>query len=117
MKLGLERFLSDPQLRSSCHGKRVALLGHPASVDQNLNHALDLLADLPHLKITAAFGPQHGIRGEKQDNMVESEHSLDPKHKIPVFSLYSETRRPLAHMLDTFDVVLVDLQDLGCRIY
>jgi uncharacterized protein YbbC (DUF1343 family) len=65
----------------------------------------------------AAFGPQHGLRGDKQDNMVESPDFRDPRHGIPVFSLYGEVRRPTAAMLDTFDVLLVDLQDLGCRIY
>ena len=67
--------------------------------------------------LTAAFGPQHGLRGDKQDNMMESPTFSDPVHGIPVFSLYGEVRRPTGAMMDTFDVLLVDLQDLGCRIY
>jgi len=114
---GLERLLSTPELRKPLHGRRVALLAHPASVTADLTHALDALAALPDLKLTAAFGPQHGLRGDKQDNMVESPDFLDPVHGIPVFSLYGEVRRPTPAMLETFDVLLVDLQDLGCRIY
>jgi len=117
MKFGLDRLLADPALRRPLHGRRVALLAHPASVAEDLTHALDALAALPDLKLTAAFGPQHGLRGDKQDNMVESPDFLDPVHSIPVFSLYGEVRRPTPAMLDTFDVLLVDLQDLGCRIY
>ena len=117
MKFGLDRFLADPALRQPLRGRRVALLAHPASVTEGLTHALDALAALPDLKLTAAFGPQHGLRGDKQDNMVESPDFLDPVHGIPVFSLYGEVRRPTPAMLDTFDVLLVDLQDLGCRIY
>jgi uncharacterized protein YbbC (DUF1343 family) len=117
MLSGLDRFLADPQLRRPLLGKRVALLAHPASVTCALTHALDALATLPDLKLVAAFGPQHGLRGDKQDNMVESPDFVDPLHKIPVFSLYGKTRRPTEAMLDTFDVLLIDLQDLGCRIY
>ncbi|MDP2432054.1 MAG: DUF1343 domain-containing protein [Pseudomonadota bacterium] len=117
MKFGLDRFLADPALRQPLRGRRVALLAHPASVSEDLTHALDALAALPDLKLSAAFGPQHGLRGDKQDNMVESPDFLDPVHGIPVFSLYGEVRRPTPAMLDTFDVLLVDLQDLGCRIY
>jgi uncharacterized protein YbbC (DUF1343 family) len=86
-------------------------------VTADLTHALDALAALSDLRLTAAFGPQHGLRGDKQDNMVESPDFRDPAHGIPVFSLYGEVRRPTEAMLDTFDVLLVDLQDLGCRIY
>ena len=114
---GLDRFLAAPQLRRPLAGRRVALLAHPASVTQNLTHALDALAELPDLKLTAAFGPQHGLRGDKQDNMMESQDFIDPQQGIPVFSLYGETRRPTPAMLDTFDTLLIDLQDLGCRIY
>jgi uncharacterized protein YbbC (DUF1343 family) len=114
---GLDRLLADPALRRPLAGKRVALLAHPASLTAGLAHAIDALAALPGLKLTAAFGPQHGLRGDKQDNMVESPDFFDPRHGIPVFSLYGEVRRPTAAMLDTFDVLLVDLQDLGCRIY
>ncbi len=117
MKFGLERFLEDPALRAPLAGRRVALLAHPASVTRDLTHSLDALAALPDLHLTAAFGPQHGLRGDKQDNMVESPDYLDPRHGIPVFSLYGTVRRPTGAMLDSFDVLLVDLQDLGCRIY
>jgi uncharacterized protein YbbC (DUF1343 family) len=117
MKFGLERFLEDPALRAPLAGRRIALLAHPASVTRDLTHSLDALAALPDLKLTAAFGPQHGLRGDKQDNMVESPDYLDPRLGIPVFSLYGEVRRPTDAMMDSFDVLLVDLQDLGCRIY
>ena len=117
MKTGLERLLDEPALRKPLAGKRVALLAHPASVTRELTHALDALAMLSELRLSAAFGPQHGLRGDKQDNMVESPDFHDPLHGIPVFSLYGAVRRPTAAMMDTFDVLLVDLQDLGCRIY
>jgi len=78
---------------------------------------MDALAALADSRLTAAFGPQHGLRGDKQDNMMESPDFVDPLHGIPVFSLYGEVRRPTDAMLETFDVLLVDLQDLGCRIY
>ena len=114
---GIDRLIADPALRQPLRGKRLALLAHPASVTADLSHSLDALAALPDLKFTAAFGPQHGLKGDKQDNMVESGDFLDPLHGIPVFSLYGEVRRPTAAMMDSFDVLLVDLQDLGCRIY
>ena len=114
---GLDRLLSDPALRTPLAGQRVALLAHPASLAADLTHSLDALARLPGLQLTAAFGPQHGLRGDKQDNMVESPDYLDPQLGIPVFSLYGAVRRPSAAMMETFDVLLVDLQDLGCRIY
>ncbi len=117
MRFGLDRLLSEPELRRPLAGRRVALLAHPASVSADLTHALDALAALPDMRLTAAFGPQHGLRGDKQDNMMESPDFLDPQLGIPVFSLYGEVRRPTAAMMDSFDVLLVDLQDLGCRIY
>jgi len=117
MKLGIERLLEEPALRKPLLGRRVALLAHPASVTRELTHSLDALAALPSLRLSAAFGPQHGLRGDKQYNMVESADFVDPLHRIPVFSLYGSVRRPTAAMMDTFDVLLVDLQDLGCRIY
>jgi uncharacterized protein YbbC (DUF1343 family) len=117
MQFGIERFLQEPALRAPLAGRRVALLAHPASVTRDLTHSLDALAALPDMKLTAAFGPQHGLRGDKQDNMVESSDFTDPQLGIPVFSLYGEVRRPTDAMMDTFDVLLVDLQDLGCRIY
>ncbi|MBT8059699.1 MAG: DUF1343 domain-containing protein [Gammaproteobacteria bacterium] len=117
MNFGLDRLLAEPGLRRSLQGRRVALLAHPASLTRDLTHALDALAGLGDVKLTAAFGPQHGLRGDKQDNMVESADYRDPVHGIPVFSLYGEVRRPTPEMMDHFDVLLVDLQDLGCRIY
>lgn len=117
MQFGIDRFLAEPALRAALAGRRVALLAHPASVTLDLTHSLDALAQLSDIKLTAAFGPQHGIKGDQQDNMMESPDFIDPKYKIPVFSLYGEVRRPTVAMLDTFDVLLVDLQDLGCRIY
>jgi uncharacterized protein YbbC (DUF1343 family) len=117
MKFGIDRLLADPALRRPLAGRRLALLAHPASMTEGLEHSLDALAACPDLTLSAAFGPQHGLRGDKQDNMVESPDFADPVHGVPVFSLYGEVRRPTDAMMDTFDVLLVDLQDLGCRIY
>ena len=117
MQFGIDRLIADPALRAPLAGKRVALLAHPASLTANLVHALDALAALPEIELSAAFGPQHGLRGDKQDNMVESPDYADPVLGVPVFSLYGEVRRPTDAMMDAFDVLLVDLQDLGCRIY
>ncbi len=117
IQFGLDRLLDDAALRRPLAGRRVALLAHPASVTRGLVHSLDALAALPDLRLTAAFGPQHGLRGDKQDNMVESPDFDDPVHGVPVFSLYGDVRRPTDAMMDSFDVLLVDLQDLGCRIY
>jgi len=114
---GIERLLQQPALRKPLKGRRIALVAHPASVTDDLTHALDALARLPELQLSAAFGPQHGLRGDKQDNMMESADFTDPVLGIPVFSLYGEVRRPTPAMMDSFDVLLVDLQDLGCRIY
>ena len=117
IQFGIDRLLAEPALRRPLAGRRIALLAHPASVTADLTHSLDALAALPDLRLSAAFGPQHGLKGDKQDNMVESPDFIDPQHGIPIFSLYGEVRRPTAAMMDTFDVLLVDLQDLGCRIY
>ncbi len=117
MKFGIDRLLENPELRQPLQGRRVALLAHPASMTGDFRHALDALAGLPDIRLSAAFGPQHGLRGDKQDNMVESPDYTDPALGIPVFSLYGEVRRPTAAMMASFDVLLVDLQDLGCRIY
>jgi uncharacterized protein YbbC (DUF1343 family) len=117
MKFGIDRLISDPALRAPLKGRRVALLAHPASVTADLTHSLDALAACGDLKVTAAFGPQHGMRGDLQDNMMESPDFTDSVHGIPVFSLYGEVRRPTGQSMGTFDVLLVDLQDLGCRIY
>jgi uncharacterized protein YbbC (DUF1343 family) len=117
MKFGIDRLLEDKILRKPLIGKRLALLAHPASVTQDLTHTLDALASMPNIKLSAAFGPQHGLRGDKQDNMMESPNFIDPVLGIPVFSLYGDVRRPTAAMMDTFDILVIDLQDLGCRIY
>ncbi|MEW6513138.1 MAG: DUF1343 domain-containing protein [Pseudomonadota bacterium] len=117
MKFGIDRLIETPELRRPLTGRRIALLAHPASTTRDLTHSLDALAALPDIKLTAAFGPQHGLRGDKQDNMMESPDFVDPVLGIPVFSLYGTVRRPTDAMMDTFDVLLVDLQDLGCRIY
>ena len=116
-QFGIERLLEGRDLQKKLAGKRLAFLGHPASVTQDLRHSLDALMTVPELKVVAAFGPQHGMRGEKQDNMIESDDSLDPVHKIPVYSLYGRVRRPSPEMMKGWDVLLVDLQDVGCRIY
>ncbi len=117
MKFGIDRLLSEPELRKPLIGKRIALLAHPASVTADLTHSLDALAAIDDINVTAAFGPQHGLRGDKQDNMMESPDFTDPVHGIPVFSLYGEVRRPTGQSMGTFDVILIDMQDLGCRIY
>jgi uncharacterized protein YbbC (DUF1343 family) len=117
MKFGIDRLREEPALRKPLAGRRVALLAHPASVTHDLVHSLDVLAVLPDLRLTAAFGPQHGLRGDKQDNMVESPGYTDPVQGIPVFSLYGEVRRPTRAMTESFDVLVVDLQDVGCRVY
>jgi uncharacterized protein YbbC (DUF1343 family) len=125
--LGFDRFLNDSSLRRSCAGKRVAMLAHPASVSYarksrfGFEHSMEALIafarETGEFKVTAAFGPQHGMRGELQDNMQETATYIDPSWKVPVFSLYGEVRRPNKEMMDSFDVLLVDLQDVGTRIY
>ncbi len=117
MKFGIDRLVEDPALRAPLEGRRVALLAHPASLTADLTHTLDALAACPEIELAAAFGPQHGLRGDKQDNMVETADDRDAVHDIPVFSLYGEVRAPTDAMMQSFDVILVDLQDLGCRIY
>ncbi|MCW6529935.1 DUF1343 domain-containing protein [Sphingomonas sp. MMSM20] len=116
MKFGIDRLLADASLRKPLEGKRVALLAHPASVNADLTHSLDALV-AAGLNISAVFGPQHGVRGDLQDNMMESPDFTDPTYGMPVFSLYGEVRRPTGQSMGTFDVLLVDLQDVGCRIY
>lgn len=117
MNFGIDRLLSEPTWQRQLAGRRLGLLAHPASMTADFRHSLDALAALPGLRLTVAFGPQHGLRGDKQDNMIESPDFTDPVHGIPVFSLYGTVRRPTAAMLAHCDVLLVDLQDLGCRIY
>jgi uncharacterized protein YbbC (DUF1343 family) len=117
LRLGIDRLLSEEDLRRRLLDKRLAFLGHPASVTSDLTHSLDALMRSRDFRIVAAFGPQHGMRGEKQDNMIESDDYVDPIHRIPVHSLYGRVRRPTPEMLKGWDVVLVDMQDVGCRIY
>ena len=117
MKFGIDRLLAEQELRKPLMGKRIALVAHPASVTEGLAHSLDALAACADITLTAAFGPQHGLKGDKQDNMVETGDELDPAYGIPIFSLYGEVRRPTPAMMDTAEVFLFDLQDLGCRIY
>ena len=116
MKFGIDRLLADSSLLLQLKGRRVALVAHPASVTEDLTHSLDALI-AAGVNVTSAFGPQHGLKGDKQDNMVETEDEVDPAYGIPVFSLYGEVRRPSGQMMSTADVFLFDLQDLGCRIY
>ena len=116
IQFGIDRLLADAELRRPLEGKRVALLAHPASVTADLTHSLDALMGAG-LNVSAVFGPQHGVRGDLQDNMMESPDYTDPTYGIPVFSLYGEVRRPTGQSMGTFDTILVDLQDLGCRIY
>jgi uncharacterized protein YbbC (DUF1343 family) len=113
--LGIER-LCESRL-DLLQGARVGLVCNQASVDHDLRHSADLLGSVPEVNLTALFGPQHGIRGDVQDNMVETPHMTDSETGLPVFSLYSETREPTEEMLRNVDVLVCDLQDVGCRIY
>ncbi len=118
MKPGIDNLLENSRIRKPLEGRRrIALLGHPASVTRDCRHSLDALMECPDIRLVSAFGPQHGMRGDKQDNMIESEDDTDPRHGIPVFSLYGAVRYPTDQMMETFDVLLVDLQDIGTRIY
>ncbi len=117
MKLGIDNFLENQEYQALLEGHRVALLGHSASLTSECRHSLDALMECPKISVVSAFGPQHGMRGDKQDNMIETEDYTDPQYGIPIFSLYGEVRYPTKEMMDTFDVLLVDLQDIGTRIY
>lgn len=116
MQLGIDRVLNEPELKKQLQGKRLNLAAHPASVTSDLTHSMNALI-AAGFKMTSAFGPQHGLRGEKQDNMVETEDFKDAETGIPVFSLYGKTRRPTDEAMATFDICLFDLQDVGTRIY
>ncbi len=116
VRFGIDRLLTEEELRAPLQGKRVALVAHPASVTAQLEHSLDALI-ARGVNVTSAFGPQHGLKGDKQDNMVETADETDPKYGIPIYSLYGEVRRPSGQMMSSADVFLFDLQDLGCRIY
>jgi len=120
MRMGIDRLLLDERRLAYLRTRRVALLAHPASVtgvQSGFRHSVDALADALGASLSAAFGPQHGMRGDKQYNMEESPDYRDPIHGIPVFSLYGDVRRPTPEMLDHFDIVLIDLQDIGWRGY
>jgi uncharacterized protein YbbC (DUF1343 family) len=113
MLLGSDRLLASPRL----NGLRVGVLANPASIDGSFRHIADRLAASSGWKLAAIFGPQHGFRSDLQDNMIETPHAEDPKRGVPVFSLYSETREPTPEMLDLIDVLVIDIQDVGARIY
>jgi len=113
MRLGSERLIASPRL----HGLRVGVLANPASIDHGFGHIVERLDSSPDYELAAIFGPQHGFLSDLQDNMIESPHAKDPRRSVPIFSLYSETREPTPAMLDLIDVLVIDLQDVGARIY
>jgi uncharacterized protein YbbC (DUF1343 family) len=115
IKLGVERLLEDPA--QVLEGARIGLVCNQASVNHDLRHAADLFNEHPDISLHALFGPQHGIRGDVQDNMIETEHTSDQVTGLPIHSLYSETREPTDSMLKDLDVLVFDMQDVGCRIY
>jgi uncharacterized protein YbbC (DUF1343 family) len=115
VRLGLERLLDGPD-RKLIAGRRIGLVCNPASIDSRIVHASDRLAT-GDWTLTALFGPQHGFRSDLQENMIESPHAQDAKRRVPVHSLYSETREPTGGMLADVDVLVIDLQDVGTRIY
>ncbi len=115
IKLGLEKIL-DEQI-NLLENSRVGLVCNQATVDHRFRHAADLFFEHPKINLTTLFGPQHGIRGDVQDNMIETTHSIDRDTGLPVYSLYSETREPTEEMLRDTDVLVYDLQDVGCRVY
>ncbi|MGH9929036.1 MAG: exo-beta-N-acetylmuramidase NamZ family protein [Pyrinomonadaceae bacterium] len=115
VKLGLERLLEEQS--TLLQGASVGLICNQASVNHLLHHAADLLHEHVCVNLQALFGPQHGIRGDLQDNMIETEHRVDRETGLPIHSLYSETREPTEAMLEDLDVLVFDMQDVGCRIY
>lgn len=115
IKLGLEKILGDR--RDLLKKSRVGLICNQATVDHKFRHAADLFFEDPEINLTTLFGPQHGIRGDVQDNMIETAHARDRLTGLPIYSLYSETREPTAQMLENTDVLVFDLQDVGCRVY
>ena len=113
---GLDQLLADERRLAQLRTLSVGLVAHPASVTSTLQPSADALL-AAGVNLVRLFGPQHGMRGDKQDNMIESEDYVDPLHEIPVLSLYGQYRRPTPEMLSGLDVILFDLQDIGCRIY
>ncbi|MFN0139179.1 MAG: exo-beta-N-acetylmuramidase NamZ domain-containing protein [Pyrinomonadaceae bacterium] len=114
-RIGVLRLLAEKA--ALLRGQRVGLVCNPASVLPDLTHVADVFAERDDINLTAYFGPQHGIRGDVQDNMIETEHAIDPRTGLPVYSLYSETREPTEAMLENVDTIVFDMQDVGCRIY
>src|SRR6266566_8384079 len=115
IKLGVERLLTEKI--DLLRGARIGLVCNQASVNHGFRHVADLFHEHPDINLTTLFGPQHGIRGDVQDNMIETAHATDVRTGKPIYSLYSETREPTEEMLADLDVIVVDLQDVGCRIY
>ncbi len=115
VKLGLEKAL-DGELKLSKNA-RVGLICNQASVNHSFRHSADLFYEHPQANLTTLFGPQHGIRGDVQDNMIETPHTIDKLTGLPIYSLYSETRQPTEEMLSGLDILMFDLQDVGCRVY
>jgi uncharacterized protein YbbC (DUF1343 family) len=113
--LGLDRLLGPD--RDLIKGRRIGVVCHPASIDASLRLVLDRLQDDPDVTVAAVFGPQHGFRSDVQDNMIETPHATDTRRGIPIYSLYSDTREPTADMLRDLDVLVIDLQDVGTRVY
>ncbi len=113
MLLGSEQLVTSRRL----HGLRVGVLANPASIDHGFTHVVDRLGQSTDYTLAAIFGPQHGYQSNLQDNMIETPHSKDRRRSVPIFSLYSETREPTREMLDLIDVLVIDLQDVGSRIY
>ncbi|MCC7126484.1 MAG: DUF1343 domain-containing protein, partial [Acidobacteria bacterium] len=111
--LGSTHLLAADRLR----GRKVGIVSNPASVDQHLDHIVDRLMAAPGVTVKALFGPQHGFRSDVQDNMIETPHATDDVRRVPVYSLYSDTREPSAEMLADLDALVIDLQDIGARIY
>ena len=114
-RLGIDTLLE--QDRGLIAGRRIGVVSNPASVDAAFRHTTDRLAADPDIRLGAIFGPQHGFRSDLQDNMIETPHARDERRRVPVFSLYSETREPTEEMLDGLDVLVIDLQDVGTRVY
>jgi uncharacterized protein YbbC (DUF1343 family) len=112
---GLSSFLSN--FPTSLKGKRVGILCHAASIEKDFSHVIDILHDLKECRLSAVFGPQHGLHGQTQDNMIEWQSERHPVYDIPLFSLYGEHRKPVPEMLAEIDALIVDLQDVGTRIY
>src|SRR6266404_9064468 len=115
INLGIERLLTEKI--EMLRGARVGLVCNQASVNHGFRHVADVFHEQPDINLTTLFGPQHGIRGDVQDNMIETGHATDRKTGLPIYSLYSETREPTESMLRDLDALIFDMQDVGCRIY